>query len=356
MPGSPHKASIGMLAPRAMLTVTPAAQSSAVRRRAARAGPGRAFRPVRGAGGGDVRQFVGFGQQAPRIAVDLGKHDQRDGKISGALRITESRARTAAGMQRKRAQVIPSSRIPEHATAGGEGSSNASKPRQQQANAGHAQSDRPALAQKALHGLAEGMRSAEIAVPGGAKIPGVVAENVVFAPRDWRKARTLSALRPGSSSRSSESKPERGAPAWPKAGRRAGRSRRSRPGAGRFSRKRFPRCRFRYEHHSVLIHRCGARARLRRVRSPLGSEWCASFTEYMRRSASASKGSTQNHPAGKRRRHAHAHQIASSDLPARFNRQQMQRLAFSLAASGLSPERRSRIHRRPCGRHNRSRG
>jgi len=45
------------------------------------------------------------------------------------------------------------------------------QPRQQQANAGHAQSDRPALAQKALHGLAEGMRSAEIAVQAARRYP-----------------------------------------------------------------------------------------------------------------------------------------------------------------------------------------
>jgi len=73
MPGSPHKASIGMLAPRAMLTVTRQAQSSAVGDGQHVPGQDAHFAQSAGAGGGDVRQFVGFGQQAPRIAVDLGK-------------------------------------------------------------------------------------------------------------------------------------------------------------------------------------------------------------------------------------------------------------------------------------------
>jgi len=194
------------------------------------------------------------------------------------------------------------------------------------------------------------MRSAEIAVPGGAKIPGVVAENVVFARPRWRKARTLSALRPGSSSRSSESKPERGAPAWPKAGRRAGRSRRSRPVPGDFPEQRFPRCRFRYEHHSVLIHRCGARARLRRVRVAVGfgvvrffhgvhapirlGQQGLDLETILRQKAAPTLMPTRSRPAIFR----------PASIASRCSR-----LAFSLAASGLSPERRSRIHRRHAG-------
>jgi len=153
---------------------------------------------------------------------------------------------------------------------------------------------------------------------------------------------------PGSSSARRNRNRERGAPAWPKAGRRAGRSRRSRQ-VPAISRTAFSACRFRYEHHSVLIHRCGARARLRRVRVAVGSEWCASFTEYMRRSASASKGSTRNHPAGKRRRPRSCPPIASSDLPAASIASRCSRLAFSLAASGLSPGATITIHRRHAG-------
>src|SRR5260370_267710 len=38
-----------------------------------------------GAGGSDVREGVGLGEQVPRIAVDLGEHDQSDGEISGSV-------------------------------------------------------------------------------------------------------------------------------------------------------------------------------------------------------------------------------------------------------------------------------
>ncbi len=104
-------------------------------------------------------------------------------RYPGALRMTESKASTAAGMQRKApltrgAQNFISGTPPE---AGGEGESRGEQPCQQKADASHAQGDGPALAQKSLYGLAEGVRRAEIAVHGAAQVAGVKAEDVVFS-------------------------------------------------------------------------------------------------------------------------------------------------------------------------------
>src|ERR1700688_1808137 len=121
-----------------------------------------------GAGGGDVREGVGLDEQVPRIAVDLGEHDQSDGEISGSVedygkqgqhrrRNTEKSA-TDAGTE----NFISRKATEAHC----EGENRGQQPCQQEANAGHAQGDGPALAQKTLYRLAEGVRRAEIAVDG----------------------------------------------------------------------------------------------------------------------------------------------------------------------------------------------
>ncbi len=43
------------------------------------------FAESAGAGGGDVRQDVGLGEQVAGIAIDLGEDDQSDGEISGRV-------------------------------------------------------------------------------------------------------------------------------------------------------------------------------------------------------------------------------------------------------------------------------
>src|ERR1700736_5378376 len=141
------------------------------------------FAEAPGAGGGDVRQGVSLGEQVPRIAVDFGEHDQSDGKISGSVedygKQRQHRRRNAeesaadGGAQNFISRTAPQ--------AGSEGESRGQQPCQQEANASHAHGDGPALAQKTLYRLAEGVRRAEIAVDGAAEVSGVKAEDVVFA-------------------------------------------------------------------------------------------------------------------------------------------------------------------------------
>src|ERR1700726_2189235 len=90
-----------------------------------------------GAGGSDVRQGVGLGEQVPRIAVDLGEHDQSDGEISGSVEDYGKQ-----GQHRRRnaeesaadggAQDFISRATPK---AGGEGESRSQWPGQQKAHA-----------------------------------------------------------------------------------------------------------------------------------------------------------------------------------------------------------------------------
>src|SRR5258706_8627661 len=87
------------------------------------------------AGGSDVRQGVGLGEQVPRIAVDLGEHDQSDGEISGSVenygKQSQHRRRNAeestadGGPQNFISRAAPEAR--------GEGESRGQQPCQQEA-------------------------------------------------------------------------------------------------------------------------------------------------------------------------------------------------------------------------------
>src|SRR5258708_20315780 len=135
-----------------------------------------------GACGGDVRQGVSLGKQVPRIAVDLGEHDQSDSEISGSVenygKQGQHRCRNAeesaadAGTENFISWTAPK--------AGGEGESRGQQPCQQKANASDTHGDGPALTQETLYRLAESMRGAEIAVNRVAEVAGIKAENVVF--------------------------------------------------------------------------------------------------------------------------------------------------------------------------------
>src|SRR5437899_1228767 len=152
------------------------------------------FAESAGAGGSDVRQGVGPGEQVARIAVDLGEHDQSDGEISGSVedygKQSQNRRREAEESAADGStQNFISRAAPE---ARREGESRGQQPCQQKANSSNAHGNGPALAQEALYRLAESMRSAKIAVDRAAEVSHVKTEDVLFTgPRLAQGAHTF---------------------------------------------------------------------------------------------------------------------------------------------------------------------